>query len=115
MQQKRSTRKQRAKVLRILEGQHGRVEVDAEDWCKILLTLEDCGWRPEQSRLAYLAPNAVVSEVDSMNLVKASDNLLDAAADNPAILARQTNINKLAEVVNFCRSGGFRILLLSLL
>jgi hypothetical protein len=73
------------------------VEVDTEDWCKILLTLEDCGWRPEQSRLAYLAPNAVVSEVDSMNLVEASDNLREAAAGN------------------FCRSGGFCILLLSLL
>lgn len=94
----------------ILDGPQGRYEIDPKDWCTILLTLEDCGWRPEQSRLAYLASDVVVSDLDSMNLARAADNFLESVADNPAIMARHPNLDKLAEVVSFCESGGFRIL-----
>jgi hypothetical protein len=94
----------------ILEGPGGRLEICLPDLCNILLTLEDLGWHPEQSRIAYLATGVVVSDGDAANLARAADSVLPVISENPRAVDSRASIQKLLEFGAFCLTGGFRII-----
>jgi hypothetical protein len=92
-----------------LQGHGGSLEMDLEDFCNALLTLEDLGWQPEQSRLNYLAVGAVVSEQDAANLARAADSVFMAISNNSNAVTRPISFQKLLEFGAFCLKGGFKI------
>src|SRR5215469_13033747 len=93
----------------ILQRSGGSLKMDLDDFCNTLLTLEDLGWQPEQSRLNYLAIGAVVSEDDAANLARAAESLFGALSNNPNVVTRPISVKKLLEFGAFCFNGGFRI------
>jgi hypothetical protein len=94
----------------MLKGSGGDLEIGLPDLCNILLTLEDLGWRPEQSRLNYLAVGVIVSEQDARNLSQAADSVFAVLSNNPEAIKRPVGIQKLCEFGTFCLKGGFQII-----
>src|SRR5579862_4875131 len=101
-------RKQRNSA--ILKGPGGEFEIGLPDLCNILLTLEDLGCHPEQSRLNYLAVGVVVSIQDAANLSQAADSLFAVLSNNPETIKRPVAIQELCEFGSFCLNGGFQII-----
>ncbi len=90
----------------VFAGLDRRFEAHAEEWAEILLFLEDWGWKPEQLRTWYLAPEAQVSNSDSHNLAAAAQRVLDSALKDPiAVYLVPLNMAKLYEFVEFCKAG----------
>ena len=101
-------RKQRKSAT--LKGRGGDLEITLPDLCNILLTLEDLGWCPEQSRLNYLAVGIIVSEQDAKNLSQAADSLFAVISKNPEAIKRPVSLEKLCTFGAFCFNGGFQII-----
>lgn len=103
--------RERGSTMRFLEREHDRIEIEAEEWAKVLLTLEDWGWQPEPGmRMALLARGVVVSADVAVALSTAGQQLLDAALADPlSAYPIPASMDKVYEVVEFCKAGEFRI------
>src|SRR5689334_10064123 len=58
-------------------------ELDATQWPCVLIALEDAGWKPPRSRLAYLANGTIVSDEDAREMARVADLLFNAPLDDP--------------------------------
>lgn len=97
-------------AIKVLEGPARRLEIHAEAWAKILLLVENWGWKPTKLRMTYLAGDHEVPETDARNLSAAGQRILDAAlADPTSVYPADVDMGKLYEVVEFCKAGSFRI------
>jgi|SRR3989344_1184418 len=97
-------------AIKIFQGPSGQYEIHAEAWAKILLLVENWGWKPMKLRMSYLASGQDVSETDAHNLAAAGQRILDTALVNPlSVYPVDVDMGKLYEVVEFCKTGSFRI------
>ena len=48
----------------------------------VLIALQDAGWRPPRSRLAYLADGTLVSDDEAREMARVADLLFNAALDD---------------------------------
>jgi hypothetical protein len=85
--------------------------LDSAQWPCVLIALEDAGWKPPQSRLAYLAGGTIVSDDEAKEMTEAADLLVNAALDDR--IWRQSlgriDLDVFMKVREFLKDGSFRI------
>lgn len=59
------------------------IKVHPHAWARILLFLEDNGWRPEQQRTTYYAGKTDVSKIDAAAMADYGSRVLQVALNNP--------------------------------
>lgn len=87
------------------------LDVDATQWPYILIALEDAGWKPPRSRLAYLANGTIVRDDEAKEMLRVADSLFNAALDDRiwANSLRRIDLDVFIKVHEFLKDGAFRI------
>jgi len=85
------------------------IQVDAESWSKMLLFLNDNGWKPNNLLSSFLGDREV-SDLEAKKINVAGQKILDQALRNPiSIYPVSFDMGKFSEIVYFCAEGAFRI------
>jgi len=85
------------------------IRVDAESWSKMLLFLNDNGWKPANFISSFLG-NREVSDFEAKQINVAGQKILNQAIKDPLLVYPVLfDMGKFAEIVHFCEEGSFII------
>ena len=103
--------KPKPKSMRQLIRTSATFELDAMQWPCVLIALEDAGWKPPRSRLAYLASGTIVSDDEAREMARVADLLFNAALDDRiwGQSLRRIDLDVFIKVQEFLNDGAFRI------
>ncbi len=88
------------------------LELDPRQWPRVLLALQDAGWKPQRSSLWYLASGTMISDDEAREMSRVADLLFDAPLDDPRwalSLQRPLDMKVFVDVREFLKFGAFRI------
>jgi hypothetical protein len=103
--------KRKPKPIRQLIRTSATFELDATQWPCVLIALEDAGWKPPRSRLAYIADGTMVSDDEASEMARVADVLFNAALDDRiwAQSLGRIDFDVFIKVREFLKDGAFRI------
>lgn len=87
------------------------MELSAEGWANLLVTLEAWGWEPRPGdRMRLLAPSAKVSTETAEQMATAAKSLLSTGLKAPlSVYPIRADMGDVKLVADFCEGGPFTI------